>query len=91
MYISARAIVEKMEEQLLQLANELEAGNKERVKSHALVLQSYCDVLLSVEEKSTGKEEFRGEIRSERAKQSISSKRTIQAEIPSTEGNLLEF
>ena len=90
MYISAETIVEKMEEALLQLANELEAGNKEKVKSHALVLQSYCDVLLQVDEEE-GKKRNQVNDRPQPTKKAVSSKRTIQGDIPSTEGNLLEF
>ena len=47
MQISVQTVIEKMEEELLQLAEQGEKGDERALQEHARTLRNYCDILLS--------------------------------------------
>ncbi|MFD2624426.1 DUF5327 family protein [Salibacterium salarium] len=100
MNISARTVVDKMEEEFMQLADGLDREEETTVKEHARVIKAYCDIILGEE-----KEDIKKTMSTQRAQSSfekmpsapistgspvVSSGQT-RNDIPSTEGNLLEF
>ncbi|MFB5663266.1 YwdI family protein [Alteribacillus sp. HJP-4] len=98
MDISAQTLIEKMEEELMQLAEQAEDDNEMKVKDHARVLKAYCEVLLS---SGGGKQ---ASVPAERTRQLNTHmqapayeapvkavKEPKKNEIPSTSGNLLDF
>ncbi|WP_022792990.1 DUF5327 family protein [Marinococcus halotolerans] len=98
MHISVQTVIEKMEEELLQLAEQGEKGDERALQEHARTLRNYCDILLS----SKAGEAKRAAAESPQPKPSASPetpaapkpRRTAdeeEKEIPSTEGNLLDF
>ncbi|WP_026702076.1 DUF5327 family protein [Salibacterium aidingense] len=95
MNISARTVVHKMEEELLQLTDRLEQEEEQAVKNHARVLKAYCDIILGEGERTPMKTS--GRISSRPSTDQVSAPSTGQAapvprqDLPSTEGNLLEF
>ncbi|MFB4163598.1 DUF5327 family protein [Alteribacillus sp. JSM 102045] len=103
MNISARTVVEKMEEELMRLADQVDRKEEAAVKEHARVLKSYCDILLSTDETKDRRSierrqtaDFSSQLAKPRTPvevQEIKSAPSSQSknEIPSTSGNLLEF
>ncbi|WP_240376276.1 DUF5327 family protein [Bacillus piscicola] len=93
MNISARAVVEKMEEELLQLAGQLDSRDTAAVKEHARVLKAYCDLLLATEKEAGDKptQQALDKVAPVSVPESSSTSAVPKREIPSTGGNLLEF
>ncbi|WP_158737085.1 DUF5327 family protein [Alteribacillus sp. YIM 98480] len=104
MNISARTVVEKMEEELMQLAEKVDRKEEAVVKEHARVLKAYCDIILASDESKRNRNTDTVEtakISSKTAGIKQSSIETKQvnsssaarttSEIPSSDGNLLEF
>jgi hypothetical protein len=98
MQISVQTVIEKMEEELLQLAEQGEMGDERALQEHARTLRNYCDILLS----SKAGEAKRPAAESPQPKPAAppetpaapKSRRAAEdeeKEIPSTEGNLLDF
>ncbi|MGY4688260.1 DUF5327 family protein [Salibacterium sp. K-3] len=95
MYISARTVVEKMEEEMMELADRLEYDDEDAVKNHARVIKSYCDMLTGEQEhtkpKTAGKKSSADFFNETKAPLSSPSSSSDAADIPASEGNLLEF
>ncbi|WP_091659571.1 DUF5327 family protein [Alteribacillus iranensis] len=96
--IPAQKIIEKMEEELLHLSELSEGDQTEAVQAHARVLRAYCDLLLDEEtskptKNKTAKQPRVGSDIHRLSNKEISSPSIPQQDkdIPSTDGNLLEF
>lgn len=98
MHISVQTVIEKMEEELLQLAEQGEKGDERALQEHARTLRNYCDILLSSkagEAKSPAAESPQPKPAAPRETPAAPKPRRAEdeeeKEIPSTEGNLLDF
>ncbi|MFD2707172.1 DUF5327 family protein [Salibacterium lacus] len=95
MYIPAETVVEKMEEEMMTLSDRLEREDEEAVKRHARVIKAYCDILAGDEELTDKKSAARSAPAAPSAGSGAasvpktSSSRT--EDLPSTDGNLLDF
>ncbi|GEK59000.1 hypothetical protein CHL76_06845 [Marinococcus halophilus] len=99
MQISVQTVIEKMEEELLQLAEQGEKGDERALQEHARTLRNYCDILLSSREaevkqpvasppRSGAPASASGVTAARNPRREPSGE---EEEIPSTEGNLLDF
>ncbi|MDZ5782552.1 DUF5327 family protein [Marinococcus luteus] len=99
MQISVQTVIEKMEEELLQLAEQGEKGDERALQEHARTLRNYCDILLSSkagEAKTPAAEAPQPKAAAPAPKTPVSpgprwETAEEEKEIPSTEGNLLDF
>ena len=96
MQISDQTVIEKMEEELLQLAEQGEKGDERALQEHARTLRNYCDILLSSkagETKRPAAEPKAAAPAPEASAAPVARRETAEEEkeIPSTEGNLLDF
>lgn len=96
MQISVQTVIEKMEEELLQLAEQGEKGDERALQEHARTLRNYCDILLSSkagETKRPAAEPKAAAPAPEASAAPVTRRETAEEEkeIPSTEGNLLDF
>lgn len=96
MQISVQTVIEKMEEELLQLAEQGEKGDERALQEHARTLRNYCDILLSSKAGETKRPAAEPKAAAPAPKASaapVARRETAEEEkeIPSTEGNLLDF
>ncbi|RSL28850.1 hypothetical protein D7Z54_34325 [Salibacterium salarium] len=99
MNISARTVVDKMEEEFMQLADGIDRDEETAVKEHARVIKAYCDIMLGEEGKKTSSAQrgFTASSSENIRPSSVSTESPVissgqkRQDIPSTEGNLLEF
>ncbi|SFM41599.1 hypothetical protein SAMN04488054_1462 [Salibacterium qingdaonense] len=95
MYIPAETVVEKMEEEMMALSERLDREDEEAVKRHARVIKAYCDILAGEEEhidkKSTGRSVPAPSSAGSGAASVPKTSSSHTEDLPSTDGNLLDF
>ncbi|RKD68125.1 hypothetical protein ATL39_3399 [Sinobaca qinghaiensis] len=105
MNISIRALLEKMEEELIMISDHADKEEEAEVKAHARILEAYCGVLLASDTGGAGHASIQNrkpapEMPKERpvpvqkVKESAGSKpeSTVSPEeLPSTDGSLFDF
>ncbi|SDH89952.1 hypothetical protein SAMN05192534_11459 [Alteribacillus persepolensis] len=106
MNIAAQTVVEKMEEELVQLAEQVEQQNNTAAQAHARVLKAYCDIILAAKGQENGQQNTQTahvpvqKVQAASAKDMETSKKTAvrrssavqsDGDVPSASGNLLEF
>ncbi|SFP89208.1 hypothetical protein SAMN05518683_11229 [Salibacterium halotolerans] len=95
MYIPAKTVVEKMEEEMMALSDRLDREDEDAVKHHARVIKAYCDILTGEQEqpaqKNAGRTASVAPSAGSGASPAPKPSSSPTEDVPSTEGNLLDF